>query len=116
MKELSETYLPATLKKLEETIMKNGSEKGWIVGQKVSEYSHADMKYIHFIHCKSFLSYIPCLQVTYADLAIAVLLDALSKYKPEILVVFSSLTKLKKSVEELPNIEKWIANRPDTSH
>lgn len=54
--------------------------------------------------------------MTYADLAITVLLDTLTQHKPELLTLFTALAKLKKSVEELPNIEKWIANRPDTSN
>lgn len=36
MKDLSENYLPATLKKMEIMVMKNGAEKCWIVGQNVS--------------------------------------------------------------------------------
>ena len=35
MKELSENHLPATLKKFEERALRNGVEKGWIVGQNV---------------------------------------------------------------------------------
>ena len=55
-------------------------------------------------------------QVTYADFAIAVMLDTLAQFKPELVSLFAALAKLKKSVEELPNIAKWIANRPDTTH
>lgn len=54
--------------------------------------------------------------MTYADLAIAVMLDTLSKFTPQIVGLFATLSKLKKSVEELPNIEKWIANRPVSVH
>ena len=36
MKDLTENYLPTTLKKMEIMVMKNGAEKGWIVGQNVS--------------------------------------------------------------------------------
>ena len=56
------------------------------------------------------------LQVTYADFALTVLLDTLAHHKPELLTVFTALSKLKKSVEDLPNIQKWIANRPATSN
>ncbi len=55
-------------------------------------------------------------QATYADLAVAVLLDTLSKYKPEILAAFPALKKLKSRVESLPNIAKWIAKRPESTH
>lgn len=54
--------------------------------------------------------------MTYADFAISIMLDTLAVHKPEIVAVFKALAKLKKSVEELPNIEKWIATRPDTHH
>ena len=57
-----------------------------------------------------------CVQATYADFAVAVLLDALSQYKPELLAACPALEKLKASVESLPKIEKWIAKRPDSSH
>jgi hypothetical protein len=54
--------------------------------------------------------------VTYADFAITVLLDALAAYKPEIPTAFKALSKLKQSVEQLPNIQKWMSSRPDTCH
>lgn len=75
--------------------------------------------------CPSLLYIHPCflchncsspLQVTCADLAIAVLLEALSNYNPQFLSPFSNLVKLKTSVEELPNIKKWMAARPETVH
>ena len=44
------------------------------------------------------------------------MLDTLGRFKPEILAHFAALGKLKTSVEQLPNIAKWIANRPDTAH
>lgn len=86
-KDLIESFLPMTLKKFEEMVMTNNSEKGWIIGQNA----------------------------TYADFAIAVLLDPLSNHKPHLLSVFPALAKLKASVEELPNIKQWIAKRPDTT-
>lgn len=36
MTELSSHYLPATLKKLQDMVVKNSSGSGWIVGQNVS--------------------------------------------------------------------------------
>lgn len=54
--------------------------------------------------------------MTYADLAIAVLHDGLCAYKQELLTPFTALAKLKKSVEELPNVASWISKRPDSSH
>lgn len=100
-----ETHLPATLKQFEMTAAKNNSDKGWIVGQNVSR------------HVTRLLSNCACiLQVTCADMAIAVMLDVLSKSKPDLIQLFANLSKLKKSVEELPNIERWIANRPDSAH
>ena len=53
-------------------------------------------------------------QVTYADLAIFVLLETLAMHEPSILGKFPTLSKLKTSVEQLPAIEKWIKSRPDT--
>ena len=52
------------------------------------------------------------LQVTYADLAVAVLLEVLSQQKPELLAAFTNLGRIKRSVEDLPNIKAWIAKRP----
>ena len=54
--------------------------------------------------------------MTYADLAIAVLHDGLCAYKQELLTPFTALAKLKKSVEELPNVASWISKRPASSH
>ena len=56
------------------------------------------------------------LQATYADFAVAVLLDALATYKPGLLSMFPPLEKLKASVEALPSIAAWIARRPESSH
>lgn len=92
------------MKKYSETIVKN--ESGWMVGKNVSQPSMF----------KTEVTAYPHLQVTYADLAITVLLDALAKYKPELLAAFPALGQLKTSVETLPNITKWMARRPDSSH
>lgn len=136
MTELSSHYLPATLKKLQDMVVKNSSGSGWIVGQNVSLWNSLNADHaavptrIENPQIQQSIISIPYLeqilitqkyyyhspQVTYADLAITILLDALSQYKPEILLAFTTLAQLKKNVEELPNIAKWIAKRPDTQH
>lgn len=55
-------------------------------------------------------------QVTYADLAIAVLLQTLTANKSDLLDNFPTLAKLKTSVEQLPAIDKWIKGRPETHY
>lgn len=58
----------------------------------------------------------PLSQVTYADLAICVLLQVLITERPSLLKSFPSLAKLKSSVEELPRIKEWMSKRPDTPY
>lgn len=48
MKDLSENYLPATFKKMEVMVMKNGVEKGWIVGQNVSAASYNYFQHMEY--------------------------------------------------------------------
>ena len=56
------------------------------------------------------------LKVTYADFAVYVLLETLEADSPSLLDNFPSLNKLKNSVQKLPNIDKWIKNRPLTPY
>ena len=56
------------------------------------------------------------LKVTYADFAVYVLLETLEADSPSLLDNFPSLNKLKNSVQKLPNIDKWLKNRPVTPY
>lgn len=87
-KQFTESYLPLALKKLESAAALNDSKEGWIKGE----------------------------EVTYADLAICVLLEVLTTERPSLLDLFPRLGKLKSSVEQLPRIKEWISNRPDTPY
>lgn len=48
---------------------------------------------------------------TYADLAVYL---TLTRLQPEVVGRFTALSRLKKSVEKLPNIAKWVAEHPKT--
>ena len=48
---------------------------------------------------------------TYADFAVYL---TLTRLQPEAVEKFTALTRLKNSVEKLPNIAKWIAEHPQT--
>lgn len=80
------SYLPLTLQKLEAVAAANNCPQGWIHGKKV----------------------------TYADLAVCVLLEAVVGESPSLLDQLPSLARLKDSVEGLPNIAAWIQQRPNT--
>ena len=58
--------------------------------------------------------YVAYTQVTYADLAVCVLLEAVVGESPSLLDQLPSLARLKDSVEGLPNIAAWIQQRPNT--
>ena len=83
-KDLGEKHLPNYLGILNKRITDNGS--GWIYGQKV----------------------------TYVDLKIAILGDALTKVNEQVLDAYPAVAKLRTTVETLPNIAKWIKERPVT--
>ena len=83
-KDLGEKHLPNYLGILNKRITDNGS--GWIYGQKV----------------------------TYVDLKMAILGDVLTKLNEQVLDAYPAVAKLKTTVEALPNIAKWIKERPVT--
>ena len=85
-KELDETHLPKYLGILNKRITDNGSADGWIYGNKV----------------------------TYVDMRIAVMMDFVLKASPNALDAFPAVAKLKAAVEALPNIAKWIKERPES--
>ena len=85
-KDLDEKHLPNYLGIINKRITENGSSDGWIYGQKV----------------------------TYVDLKIALLGDVLTKVNEKTLEPFPAVAKLKTTVEALPNIAKWIKERPVT--
>ncbi len=58
----------------------------------------------------------PHVQVTYGDFAVCVLLEALQSDTPTLLDHFPRLAKLKGSVEVLPNVRRWISERPQTDY
>ena len=87
-KELDETHLPKYLGILNKRITDNGSADGWIYGNKV----------------------------TYVDLRIVNMLEFVLKMSPNALDAYPAITKLKAAVEALPNIAKWLKERPVTEH
>ena len=52
--------------------------------------------------------------LTWIDLKSAVLADTLVLLLPELLKKLSGLAKLRDTVEKLPNIARWIEQRPVT--
>ena len=89
-KEVNETHVPKYFGILNKRITDNGSSEGWIFGQKV----------------------------TYVDMYLAVIADMLITFSggAQFLEPFPAIAKLKASVEALPNIAKWIQERPKTEH
>ena len=89
-KEFNETHIPKYLGILNKRITDNGASEGWIFGQKV----------------------------TYVDMYLALIADTLITFGggAQVLEPFPAITKLKASVEALPNIAKWIQERPKTEH
>lgn len=87
-KELTRKDLPEFLGILEKQITDNGSPEGWIYGSKV----------------------------TYVDLSIVLTMGYVVMIDPSILDGYPAICKLKTTVESLPNIAKWIQERPKTDH
>lgn len=87
-KELEEKHLPEFLGILEKRIVDNGSSDGWIYGSKV----------------------------TYVDLSIVLTMGFIAMVNPSILDNYPAISKLKGTVESLPDIAKWIQERPKTHH
>ena len=85
-KELDETHLPKYLGILNKVITDNGSADGWIYGNKV----------------------------TYVDMRIAYMTDMVLKASPNALDAHPAVAKLKAAVEALPNIAKWLKERPES--
>ena len=86
-KDLDDTQLPKYLGILDKRIKDNGSSEGWIYGQKL----------------------------TYADLRVALVSDVVVMIGgANVLDAYPDLAKLKATVEALPNIAKWIQERPKT--
>ena len=89
-KDLDDTQLPKYLGILDKRIKDNGSPEGWIYGQKL----------------------------TYIDLRVALLSDVVvtAGGAANALDAYPDLAKLKATVEALPNIAKWIQERPKTEY
>ena len=85
-KEFVETHVPRYLGILEKWAGANNSAGGWFYGPKV----------------------------TYADLEFFVVSGYLKKDAPTMFDKYPALTKLLTSVENLPNIAKWLKERPET--
>ena len=85
-KEVEETHFPKYLGILNKLITDNGSADGWIYGNKV----------------------------TYVDLRIAYLTDFVLQISPNALDAYPAIKKLKAAVEALPNIAKWLKERPES--
>ena len=85
-KDLTENVIPRVLGGLEKLVAANNCVEGWFYGPKVS---YADFYFSHF--------------VTY-----------LLAQAPDLLDKYPALKKLNESVTTLPNIAKWIKDRPET--
>ena len=85
-KDLDETQLPKYLGIFDKHIKDNGSSEGCIYGQKT----------------------------TYVDLHVAFLADVVVSVKANALDAYPNLAKLKATVKALPNIAKWLQERPET--
>ena len=89
-KDFNETHVPKYFGILNKRITDNGSSEGWIFGQKV----------------------------TYVDMCLTLIADLVVTFSGEasILDAYPAVAKLKATVEALPNIAKWIKERPKTEH
>ena len=87
-KELEETHIPKYLGVLEKRAAANNSADGWIYGSKV----------------------------TYADFGVYLMSGYVQVVVPNVLDNYPALKKLYDSVEKLPNIAKWLKERPVTEH
>lgn len=85
-KENQEEHIPKYWGILEKMIQNNESEAGWIYGNTP----------------------------TYADFYIYCSIDYVIKFDPDFLSKYPGVVKLKAAVETLPNIAKWLKERPDT--
>ena len=85
-KELAETHFPRYLGILEKLVA--NSTSGWLYGPKL----------------------------TWVDLKFAVFSGFLIPMLPELLKTFPGLAKLSDTVEKLPNIARWIEQRPVTEN
>ena len=85
-KELTETHIPRYLGILEKWAGANNSAGGWLYGPKV----------------------------TYADITLFVMSGHVSGAAPNAFDKYPALQKLISSVEKLPNIAKWLKERPET--
>ena len=88
LKDFAETHAPRYLGILEKMAGANNSAGDWLYGPKV----------------------------TYADISLFVTNDIISKVVPNTLDKYPALTKLITSVENLPNIAKWLKERPVTDN
>ena len=87
-KELQETHIPKILGNLKKFAVGNNCKDGWLYGPKV----------------------------TYADFAGYIALDVILQNDPNVLDRYPALKKLRTSVENLPNIAKWLQDRPKTDY
>lgn len=85
-KDLNEKHLPFYLSFLEKTITENATPEGWLFGKKV----------------------------TYVDLRLALSAEFVRLFNDTILDSYPGISKQNKSVMALPNIAKWIKERPQT--
>ncbi len=87
LKSLKEQHIPRYLALLEKRAQGSGAPEGWLWGK-----------------------------LTWPDFSFFILTSYVEKIAPEALKDFPTLTKLKASVESLPNIAKWLKERPETDN
>ena len=85
-KDLVEKHLPFYLSFLEKCITTNAAPEGWLFGKKV----------------------------TYVDLRLVLSVEFVQMSVDKILDSYPGILKLKESVLALPNIDRWIKERPQT--
>ena len=85
-KNIAKDHIPKFWSIFEKWIQENKSEDGWIYGNKP----------------------------TYADFSIYCILDTMPLLDPDFFTTYPGVAKLKAAVEALPNIAKWLQERPKT--
>ena len=87
-KEFTENVVPKIFGALEKMAGSNPCAEGWFYGSKVS---YVDFLFTHVV-------------------------EYVQKEEPNILDTFPALKKLTENVEKLPNIAKWLKERPQTNN
>ena len=131
VKNLQEKTFPNVLGYFEKQASTNGASEGWIFGKVMNDcccsYLTSDVsrhisnllrpaqcQSIYMFFLSLFLLPTTYTQLTYADFYFYTALENMLKQMPTLLDNFPTLKKLWSSVEALPNIAKWLKERPES--